>query len=414
MIEIDKTQLTRLLHLGYIESDITVERLKVLQTHFENKIDISDEEAKHQLKELIKGVIRKKNNIGAGSNIVYSSGVDSTVILLMAMEVLGNNVKAVICENNKQVKRNITEADLAREICNKLGIRADVYKLYGEAEVFDNLDKVEDLFISSSIIPTTFIYKRAGNNILTGDGGDELFCGYDRYLFGYYVEKYKVLKRLIKLLPNKTQRMRKAKQYLDEGYVALASIWSEEEAEQLTKLMDIKSKDRIKYYLWAYHKMDESFSERLHKFDARMLFDIATELYGVETRKVETARRIAGVKNLCSPFLDPEVQNFCTSLPIDMKYRNGTRKWLLREIIKDYIPDYNCLVGSKKRGFSNIGFEQTEMENMKLSCIKEYVSIDLVERTYMDHLGGKRDNSEKLFSLLFLDNMLKNGYLKIK
>jgi len=204
---------------------------------------------------------------------------------------------------------------------NKDAILVKIYKSFIN-EVLGKITKetYKNVFSTSSLIPTYAAINRAkelGNSIVTGDGGDEIFCGYDKYLLPYF--KYN----------KENRRLNKLRNYIINGYSAAISN-------------PIDSVFPFEYLL------DEINSSELNKLEKLMLFDRVTELVKLEIPKVETAVRMAGVKNIVSPFLVNSISNFVTSLPTKYKYRMGVRKRILRSILKDE----GVKVSHRKKGFS--------------------------------------------------------------
>jgi len=352
MIELTKLELAKALYKGYYKRDLTDEAFNQITTSFKNKVKISKLSAKSKLRHQILNQIAYTNN----PVVLHSGGVDSTIMLLLAREVFeSKNITA--CSIGYK-NHPIDESKTSELICKKLGINHITFYI-NEQSVQDTLDCIteksyKDFFISSSLIPTFHIFKKAkdyGSSIITGDGGDELFCGYDRYLFAYYLSCFRNC-GFFATKDFKNRKMQKVKKFLNGGYKDLVSIWGKED------IMDYLEKCSFDDYDFVTENIFEvnirELEANIHTLDKMMLFDIGTELYGVETRKVETAVRMAGIeeRKVLSPFLNWDIMNFAASLPIKYKYNNFTRKVLLREIIKDELPEYDKIVSKSKRGFA--------------------------------------------------------------
>ena len=403
MIKITKEQLFDGLYMSYHTSAMDDNEFFKVRNSFLSKIDDSVETAKEKL---VNMVCKKISGQPTPVVVLHSGGVDSTFMLLMARD----------CYEEKDIRtvtigfdeKEFDERNKVREICKRLWttdnwkrIEYIVYKEFMEYYL-SKIDKNNylDWFYSSSLIPTFTAFdiaKDHGNTIITGDGGDELFCGYDRYLFAYYFP-------FSWLMILRDKRKEKGKRFRKYGYEGLVSIW---DYEILSKLLG---------FCGGYNNIfknikDEVNFTHMNCLEGLMLTDIATELNGVELLKVETARRMTGYINTISPFLDAKIRNYCCSLPIDYKYRSFTRKWLLREIIKDRLPEYDK-ISKKKKGFG-MPIGKWLSEYILDDFTSEYFNQKEVAKIWTEHKKGLVDHSERLFGL-FMFNVLRNkGILEV-
>ena len=393
MIELTKWNLANALYKGYHNRDLSQEKFDQITNSFKNKIEISKIYAKSILKREILGAMFKANN----PVVLHSGGVDSTVMLLLARELYGAkyitacsigykepfkihdyNTPEGIIEDTFAQMFHADESKISERICKSLDINHITFYI-DKRMVQETLDAItkenyKDFFISSSLIPTYHIFKYAkdyGDSIITGDGGDELFCGYDRYLFAYYLSCFRNC-RVFATRDFKSRKMQKAKKFLNGGYQDLVSIWSVDDIFKYLDIFMLNSNFEVKL-----NELDKD----LHPLDRMMLFDIGTELFGVETRKVQTAVRMAEVNpnKVISPFLDEKIMNFVASLPIKYKYRWFTRKVLLREIIKDEFPEYSKIAKKGKKGFAFPYIEEKEWTRMLIQNLLDKQILTIIE-----------------------------------
>lgn len=279
--------------------------------------------------------------------VLYSGGVDSTMILLTAMNCYFLKDIWAVSLGYEGRDSAYDESETAKGICRRLGIQSvSVYSDDGlPKRVLAGLTEktCSQWFYSSSLIPTFAAYDSAKGvgAILTGDGGDELFYGYDRYLLWNWIRELspETRRKIAGQLPKgKSRRWRKFLAGLENGYRGLVSLWGDDD---LRELFDI----RFLPYNDLLSDMMEPYSPH-----SAMLFDIRTELLGVESLKVRTASLMTGCK-VTMPFM--ENIPFFVSIPFRFKYRRRIRKWILRELIREMLPAYDFIgPGKRKRGFA--------------------------------------------------------------
>jgi len=277
MFRISVRDLLTALRFGYLPPNVLKEESSV------EVLDIGEEEAAEGLLLRMEGIVA---GLESPIMVPLSGGVDSAFVYQMVRDCFPASKIVTVNVGNWGVADYYVEPDF--------GWVTDTLDLVNE-------NTYRDLFFSSSLIVTRGLYRAwAGEvgSIVTGDGGDELFCGYDRYLLPAW-GGFKFSRRGAKFL-----------NYLLHGYEGSLSV-----------PMDACLATDFQY---PGGKAE------------RMVYDIQNELRYVEIPKVETAARMAGVEGrVHSPFLKPEVFDFCSRLPLRLKYRWGVRKVLLRRMLKD-------------------------------------------------------------------------------
>ena len=348
--------------------------------------------------------------------IPFSGGVDSTIMLLAAMQ----------CYHSKDIKcltvyfddfPEYDERNVAGKICDKLGID---WRAFGiDIEVFDDvLDKIDPnnyyrWFYSSSLVPTYYAIRecfRMGN-IVTGDGGDELYCGYDRYVG--FVKMNRLPKWAWKWIsPPKNESLRRLRKFREAqqfGYRGLVSLWGEKDAKEL---FDVD-------WLPEFDQAAPAIEICGNSLEKLMWYDIQTELFGLEAEKVATARRMVqyfnndgNPVNLYSPFMVKKDLPLYFATRPEYKYRYGQKKWILREIIKGFLPEYDLISPANKRGFAAPVSQWASSKSLNRFMVgDELLNDKKIEEIYNRNHAGQ-DYGEHLWGLAVWKELLKRGMVE--
>ena len=354
--------------------------------------------------------------------IPFSGGVDSTIMLLAAMQCYHpKNIKCLTVYFDDFPQYD--ESETARKICDKLGIYHQAFGV--DIEVFnDVLDKVDSnnyhrWFYSSSLVPTYYAIRESFRigSIVTGDGGDELYCGYDRYVGFAKMDNFpKWAWKLIR--PPKSEsprRLRKFREAQKFGYRGLVSLWGEKEAEELFDVDWLPEFDQV-----APAIMDYPLEIRGNSLEKLMWYDIQTELFGLEAEKVATARRMVQYfndgqpVNLYSPFMAKKDLPLYFATRPEYKYRHGQKKWILREIIRDFLPDYDLISPMNKRGFAAPVSQWARNQPLSRFMIRDGLLNDKkIKEIYKKNIFWE-DYGECLWGLAVWKELLKKGMVEVE
>lgn len=333
-------------------------------------------EATTELERLLRDAIASQMVADVPLGAFLSGGIDSsTVVSLMQVQ----SERPVQTFTIGFHEKGYDEAASARSVANHLGTaHTELYVTPTEAmEVIPDLPRLYDEpFGDSSQIPTFLVAQLARRTVtvsLSGDGGDELFGGYNRYFWARRIWQRihwmpsplrrglassltslsparwnKAFHALDRLLPaswryaNPGDKVHKLAEILavsgpEELYRGLVSLWRQPAAvvqsctEPHTVLDDPSD--------WA----------DLAEFEHRMMYlDLLTYLPDDILVKVDRAAMAVSLETRI-PLLDHRVIEFAWRLPLSLKIRNGVGKWPLRQILKRYVPA--GLVERPKMGF---------------------------------------------------------------
>lgn len=371
-----------------------------------------------------------------------SGGIDSSTIVALMQAQSSNPIKTFTMGFNDE---GYNEAKHAKAVAKHLG--TDHTELYIKAsDALDVIPKLPDIysepFSDSSQIPTFLISELASQHVkvaLSGDGGDELFGGYNRYLMAQNIWKKsrkipKPARRLISSLlltvpPSKLDnifnhispalpkqlRIRTAGDKahklasvlsLDnnyEYYRALTSHW--QQPDQLVIGSYEPTTLASSYNAWP---QTDSFEHTMMAIDAQtyMTDDILV--------KVDRAAMANSLETRV-PFLDHRIVELAWKMPLEYKIRNGEGKWLLRQVLFRYIPKE--LIERPKMGFGIPLHDwlRTSLRDWAEALLDEnilrqqgYFRPEPIQKMWLEHLSGKYNHQHHLWDILMFQAWLEN------
>lgn len=311
------------------------------------------EQAKEELKEILREAVKKRLVADVPIGTFLSGGYDSSLVTALAQTVSDEPVKTF---SIGFYEKKYNEAEYAKEVAEYLGCNhTEMY--IDEKDMLSLIEEIpkyyDEPFADSSQIPSMVVSGLARKKVtvvLSGDGGDELFCGYNVYdrvrqaqmldgvgvvagILGnalHITEKYPFKVRVIAGNRNRETKT----QFIAGNYLKAAQnmVIQDENREYLTCYYDFESK---------YH--ERNWQER------RMLLDMETYLPEDILCKVDRASMKYSLETRC-PILDRNVFEYSFRLPHEFKYQKGNKKRILKDITYEFIP--RGLLERPKTGFS--------------------------------------------------------------
>lgn len=282
-----------------------------------------------------------------------SGGIDSSTVVSVMQKHSPRPVKTFSIGFEEKA---YNEAVYAKDIAQHLGTdHTEFYVTQDEAlDVISSLpDMYDEPFADSSQIPTYLVSKMARRHVtvaLTGDGGDEILAGYDRHV------KVAPLWEKVKFIPHPLRQMLMgaAGAVPDSVYAAFKPDNPYFAAKVKRSFQLLKSKNMDALYQSLLTVDGSTFNRELFP---RNLDALHHMLYGDMTiyrphdlmTKADRASMAASLEAR-APLMDHALAEFCWHLPTRMKVRNGQGKWLLRQILRQYVP--TKLFERPKMGFS--------------------------------------------------------------
>ncbi len=330
-----------------------------------------------------------------------SSGIDSSYLVSLARP---DKTYTVGYENKKY-----SEINYAKDLTDRLGIQNISSKITKEeymnaiSDVFYHMDEPTT---DACSIAVYFLSKLASKDVkvvLSGEGADEFFGGYNSYDDNIYTKLPLVIRKLVagicKFLPkNKYTRylIRRGKS-LEESYVSINRNFYDDELKDILKFNDyIKNKDILKDTYTEY-KEENELNKKL-AIDIRywltdnilLIVDKMTMAFSIESRV---------------PFTDIEVFKLASTLPKEYKVRNKQTKAALREAAKRDIP--NESYKKKKLGFPvpiREWIKEDDFYNEIKNTFSREIADELFQKEHIiklleDHKNGIKDNYRRIWAI---------------
>ena len=343
----------------------------VIERARRNPFNGSDADAEEALASLLGDAVERRMIADVPLGAFLSGGIDfSTVVALMQSK----SARPVRTFSIGFEEEEYNEAHYAKAVANHLGTdHTELYVTHDEArDVIPRLTEIwDEPFANSSQIPTYLISALTRRHVtvaLSGDGGDELFCGYNRYFHALSIRPYlstlpEPLRRsaasVIRKLPpsawNRAHRVVPARwRYPNFG-------------EKMHKLADIMLQDEDATYLQLlsqFHQPSDIVNggtepptiiasdkarRLMPNYVERMQYlDTVTYLPDDILTKVDRASMAVALEARV-PIIDHRVVELAWRFPSRMRFRDGKSKWILRQVLRRFVPD--SLIDRPKMGF---------------------------------------------------------------
>ena len=385
------------------------------------KFTKSEDELVDELEELLIDSFKLRMVADVPIGVFLSGGIDSSIVAAILQKHHGNIHTFTI--GFKEVKYN--EANYAKEVAKYIGSNHTERFLDAKEakKILDNfVDIYDEPFGDSSGIPTTLVSRVAKDAgikvVLSADGGDEIFCGYERYWYSYNIGKviFKLPKSARKSLAylmeaigvQNASKLFKIKNF-EHKYNQLSEMLKDNSWQNIYENLIHNSKNNeIKELLGVVKTIDEksfNIGEKEHPMQGMMLWDYHRYLPDDILVKVDRATMYSSIEGR-EPLLDHRIAEFMAQVPFEFKYRNGTSKYLLRKVLERYIPKE--LIDRPKMGFGIPMFEWFggDLKNLfeiyfkKENLNHNLLNINYIQKEYQKFKDNKQININKLWFIL--------------
>ncbi|MCC6507818.1 MAG: asparagine synthase (glutamine-hydrolyzing), partial [Pirellulaceae bacterium] len=404
---------------------------KYWKIDWQREQEISQSQASEQLRELLTDSIRLRLRSDVPLGAFLSGGIDSSLIVALAQAQMDSPLNSFSI--------GFTEADFdetayARQVSGWTRTEHREFQVTPDAvAILDQLAyHYDEPFGDSSAIPTWYLCEMTRRHVtvaLSGDGGDELFAGYDRYRalwLSRWVEKAFGLRSilgspLIQRLPTSNRQrsfVRRLQRFgaalnqpMARRYMNWLQIFPEGMRADLYRpefVEQLPDEDPVQFFegAWTETKGRDLVSQA-------SLSDLVTYLPCDLMTKVDIASMAHGLE--CrQPFLDYRLVEFAASLPSRLKFRGGKGKLLLRDTFDRLLP--RQIWTRRKMGFGvPLGkWFRNELQAFTRSRLlgsdarsHQFFRADTIATLVDQHTSGRVNHSYRLWNLLMLESWLK-------
>ena len=399
-----------------------------------NKTNLNFDESSSKLDNLLSNKINDQLTSDVPIGTFLSGGIDSTLITTIISKKFIKKIDTFTIgfDNN-----DFDETLKAKKIADYLGVNHHVEYLNNK-NIIDTIDKIphyfSEPFADSSQIPTLFLSEITRKKVkvaLSGDGGDELFGGYNRYLFAIsYLNKIKKIPYLLRSATSNSLY------YLNKFYVLKFILnlsntrnkyaYFNNKIEKTIKLINFKNnfdyynilttnninKNLLKFkHIFNHNPALDTLNFDENLYEKLTNGDILTYLPDDILCKVDRSSMASSLE-VRTPFLNHEIAKFATSLPHEYKINKNNTKIILKDIIKKYLPEH--LINFPKHGFTfplniliNTTLKEYFYDNLNSNSLSDFFDKKEILNLLNSHNNKYNDNSTLLWSILMFKKWIE-------
>lgn len=400
-----------------------------------NRFAGTPEHAVNELEKTIKEALSRQMIADVPLGAFLSGGIDSSTVVALMQSQSSRPTKTFSIGFNVP---GFNEAEFAKAVATHLG--TEHTEMYVDSQDALNVIPLlpqlyDEPFSDSSQIPTFLVSKLARTHVtvaLSGDAGDELFCGYNRYQVTNQTWKklsqlpVGVRKGLSKAMRSvspetwaKTMKYLPIKnrfQNIGDKIHKAADVMSSHSSRELYKRLvshHLNPADLVIGAMEPTTPLDRDLFQDLNDVEMMMALDMMTYLPDDILVKVDRAAMGVSLETRV-PFLDHKVIELAWKLPLSLKLREGQSKWVLRQILYKYVP--RELIERPKMGFG------VPLDDWLRGPLKEWAESLLdskrisqegffrpekIQALWSEHKSGKRNWAYLLWDILMFQAWLE-------
>jgi asparagine synthase (glutamine-hydrolysing) len=390
---------------------------------------MSEEECLGEMERRLEEAVRIRLISEVPLGALLSGGVDSSIIVALMARASGKPIKTFSIGFREE---KFNESGYARMVAERFG--TDHHELVVDPDIEETLrylsGMMEEPFGDSSMLPTYYVCRMARSEVtvaLSGDGGDELFAGYDRYSVAMERRKFDMFHRYVG--PVYRDRIHGL---LPTGIYGKNLAWNASLSERdryldAISFFPVLHRERDLFtaeFLQSAQSLPDPLAEWCRIYDEAPAQDRLSRLLYLDAKTYLSADILTKVDRMSMatslevrvPMLDHEFVEWVTSLPVEWKFRKGTRKYILKKLAERLeIPSE--LLHRRKQGFqlplvewmrdqSKAQFWSVLLESRTLQ--RGYFKPDAVRSLLNEHIRGRRNRSGMLWRMLVFELWHRN------
>jgi asparagine synthase (glutamine-hydrolysing) len=392
------------------------------------KQTLSFPEAVERTRELLREAVRLRLVSDVPLGAFLSGGIDSSAVVALMAEASSEPVKTFTIGFDDQT---FTETHYARLIAERYATDHHEFTIRPDAAAMlpDLVWAYGDPFADSSALPTYYVAKLTREHVtvaLNGDGGDEAFAGYDRYLAGRLATLYEhvprwlregIVRPAVNRLPESTDRKDLARRV--RRFTSAMSESPERRYARWITLLDNEAKQRL--YSPAFRAemagvdsvvlLEDAFgqADSADLLDRTQFADVQTYLPDDLLVKADIATSMVSLEGR-SPFLDHVLAEFAATLPAGYKLRGTRAKHVLKEAMRAYLPPE--ILNRDKQGFGMpVGaWFRGSLRDLAYRVLLDPVTLgrglldgEAVRALLDEHMEGRVNHGYRIWQLLCLE-----------
>ncbi|AMV33560.1 Asparagine synthetase 1 [Pirellula sp. SH-Sr6A] len=417
-------------HCAVFQSgELTVQKYWSVDWSFERPLPLK--EAKEQLRELLTDAIRLRLRSDVPLGAFLSGGIDSSLVVALAQRELQQPIQTFSIGFSEA---DFDETGFAQQVADHVGTQHQRFEVTPDAlDIIDKLSyQYDEPFSDSSAVPTWYLSELTRRHVtvaLSGDGGDELFGGYERYralvlshrLQHWFPVQWLQKTGILQRLPDSSARrslLRRVRRFCEalgqgpvERYMNWIQIFGEAQRLDLfrddfvTELPDRDPVDFLRRAWEASGKRDlvscatAADLQTYMPCDLMTKVDIASMAHSLEARQ---------------PLLDYRLVEWAASLPSSLKLRGSVGKYLLRETFADLLPA--AIWNRPKMGFGVpiARWFRTSLRDRTYDALlssetkcHRYFRKEAIQSLVDAHMSGRENQAYRLWNLLMFELWLR-------
>jgi asparagine synthase (glutamine-hydrolysing) len=374
------------------DKQITIK--KYWQPSFLPKLNQNEDTTISRTKELVTEAVKYQMISDVPIGAALSGGIDSSIVVGLMSSLSSLPVNTFSIGFNSPTD----ELKYSRVIAKKF--KTSHHEFIIKPDLISTIEEIvkayEEPFADSSILPTWFLAETIKPHvkvILTGEGGDENFIGYNKYNLAKKFSQFRKTKLPANLIPLRSWRQilnhKKESEFL-LNLINLSPLGLNEEGKQTIE----------KIFQESNGTAAENLLEKIS------YFDFTSYLPDDLTTKTDIAMMAHSIESRC-PFLDHKLVEYTNKVPFSLKLKNNENKYLLKKAFQDLLPEE--ILNRKKQGFGlplNYWFSQPKIVRYAKSILvnKEFLTRKIIEEERVKNLfSSPQDNAYQIWLLIILE-----------